>query len=49
MAANELTGLYGILPRVENPLRTLHRDGRSGKTPTNYADGIALSHDWCVK
>ena len=49
LGLKELTDLSGVLPRVEKVLRRLHRDGKSGKTLTNYADGIAAFCDWCVK
>ena len=45
LGLKELTDLSGVLPRVEKVLRKLHRDGKTGKTLTNYADGIAAFCD----
>lgn len=50
-----LTDLDGILPRVESALQELQRTkcrkgiGRSGKTLTAYADGLAAFCRWCVE
>ncbi len=49
LGLKELADLSGVLPRVEKVLRKLHRSGKTGKTLTNYADGIAAFCDWCVK
>jgi integrase len=39
----------GILPRVEEALRTLQAQGRAGKTLANYAEALAAFCDWCVQ
>jgi len=49
LEVQKLGDLGGALPRVEKVLQALHNDGKTGKTLTNYAEGIAAFCDWCVK
>ena len=44
-----LADLDGILPRVEEELRDLQRQGRAGKTLANYAEALGAFCDWCVQ
>ena len=44
-----LADLDGILPRVEEELRALQRQGRAGKTLANYAEALGAFCDWCVQ
>jgi integrase len=41
--------LGNALARVESALRELHREGRAGKTISNYAEALAAFCDWCVE
>ena len=41
--------LNGILPRVEQCLRGLLSEGKSGKTLSNRAEGLKAFCDWCVQ
>jgi len=49
LGLEKLNNLVGVLPRVEKVLRELHKTGKTGKTLTNYADGLTAFCDWCVK
>jgi len=39
----------GLLPRVEEALRTLQNKGTKGKTLANYADSLRSFCNWCVE
>ena len=43
----ELGDLTGILPRVEKALHRLLKDGRTGKTVSNYAEALRACCLWC--
>ncbi len=44
-----VTDLTGALPRVEQALRGLKADGKSGKTLQNFSESLAAFCDWCVQ
>jgi integrase len=46
---NIVTDLGDALSRVESALRELYREGRAGKTISNYAEALAAFCDWCVE
>lgn len=41
--------LVTALPRVDQTLHVLEKDGRTGKTLQQYADGLAAFCRWCVE
>jgi integrase len=49
LGVETLKDIEGILPRVEEALRTLQQQGRAGKTVANYAEAIGAFCDWCVQ
>ena len=49
LALEHLGDLDGILPRVEQVLRTLQAQGRSGKTLGNYAESLGALCRWCIR
>ena len=44
-----LGDMSGILPAVEDALRSLQRKGRTGKTLNKYADSLHSFCSWCMK